>query len=157
MEFRTDFQTRNCELSDGYTFVGYIEPEDRLHDGLMFEYRRMLFEDVVEMDSASQRLEDRGEPKQAERLKAATISKHIKRWSEVDENGKMREVSADNLRHIGLIPFRRLTRIVAGSDPSDEMPGSPIVGEGDSIDKTIAKFHEKAGVSTDATGGDVGN
>lgn len=106
--------TRNI-INDGFTLPGRIEPVERLHEGLDFEYRPMLQEqfEVLE-DQITKR-----QPGAAVRLMCAAVAQALASWSEVDESGKPVPISEEAVRRLQPMLLIRLYRIVSGRDASD--------------------------------------
>lgn len=107
-------------INDGYTRQGYIEAVPRLHDELVFEYRPMIPEEVEQLNAAL----DRTIPVQTIHRVAAAVLKHLKSWSEVDEEGKPVPLSFDAIRRLPYPMLSNVRRIIEGTMPSDLRPGA---------------------------------
>ncbi len=142
VEFRADHKTSNL-LSEGFVKVGNIAPVTLLHEGLLFEYRPMLGEEVLAVDDAQDRLREQGEPEKSLHLVCAAIAKHIAKWSETGP------VSVDTVRRLPLPLIRRVHRIIAQTEPSDPQEGAPI-GTHDSVSRLVDDLTREAkGVESD--------
>jgi hypothetical protein len=108
-------------IRDGQTRKFHIKPETNLHEGLTGEYRPMLPEQVMRLESEVEkvRVNDAG----GESLAIAdALQRHVTSWSEVDEKSKAVPVDFDALRRLPLTLLRALHFIVAGVRASDPIP-----------------------------------
>jgi hypothetical protein len=114
-------QTRN-RIVQGYTRKGYIAPREGIHEGLEFTYEPMLPQTVSRLDDAIEK--EQGE-KQALVI-ARELARHMKEWSEIDENGKPVPIDTENVRRLPFILHNTLHQIMAGILASDTPTNQPM-------------------------------
>lgn len=105
--------TKNI-IRDGQTRRGRIDEEPGLHEGLAFEYRPSLPEEVEQIESAAQK----EKPKDGVRLIAAYMAERLVEWSESDG-----DPSFENVRRLPFDLFNKLYKVLVGmraTDPIEE-------------------------------------
>jgi hypothetical protein len=114
-------KTKNL-IRDGQTRRGFVAPAvDGLHEGLDFEFRPMLAEQVEQTEDEYERADT---PRDGILLLAGRIADHLVSWSEVDDSG---ERLAPRFEFVRLLPhplMRRVYRVLTRQDASDEPPKS---------------------------------
>ncbi len=147
-------------MDDGYTKSGYIARPDGfdadLHEGLDFQFRPMLVQETEELVHAMNRLVVSGEPVKATLLEALNLSKRIVSWSEVDKNGKPREITLDSVRSLPPTLYRRVRNIIAGVAGSDPRPNQATNAPQTDLEKEL-DLALKGKPPVDAVEGDVKN
>jgi hypothetical protein len=114
-------KTRNRIPKDGYTRRGYIPPVKGLHEGMTFDYRLMLPEQVELLGDAMKGKSG----KESTLLVAAAIAEQIANWSEVegvDGAEKAVPVSTNAIRSLPRPLLLDLRDIVQGVMASAEPP-----------------------------------
>lgn len=132
-------------IDDGYTKPGFIAPEDRLHQGLSFEYRPMLPEEADAVDEVIVK-----QPAQeSHKVIRAALRNHLVSWDEKDKSGKALSIELDHVRRLPPRLFNKLYRIVSGQIASDDLPDASPDQERDYVQALL----ESAG--TDKSPGQV--
>ncbi len=108
-------------IRDGYTRKAYIEPVERLHEELRFDYRPMLGEEVETIEQAVGNAESKAK---GNLIACHSLAKQIQSWSEVDEIGEAVPVSAENVRRLQPTLRIVLYLIVSGARATDPIPSS---------------------------------
>jgi hypothetical protein len=110
-------QTRNV-IRDGMTKRGRIDPVERLHDAMEFEYRPMLAaERELLADAVS-----RAKPDEGFYLIADAIADHLESWSEVDGKDKPVDPNFEAVSRLSETLAYKLYGIVGGFAPSARLP-----------------------------------
>lgn len=128
-------QTRNV-IRDGMTRRGRIDPIERLHDALEFEYRPMLAVEVEDVGNAI----ERATAAESINLTAAAIADHLVSWSEVGENDKEIPPEFENIVRLSFTLLNKLYMILAGASPSALIPDATPEEQSE----YILKLHERA-------------
>ena len=126
-------QTRNV-IRDGMTRRGRIDPVERLHDALEFEYRPMLAAEVEDVGNAI----EKATAAESTNLTAAAIADHLVEWSEVDEKEKQIPPTFENVARLSFSLLNKLYMILAGASPSALIPNSTP----DEQSEYILKLHQ---------------
>lgn len=107
-------------IPDGYTIRAGIEPVERLHSGLRFEFRPMTPRQV------SQYLTEKtgATASQDKAIQAKFIENHVSEWNLTSGDGKQLPVSKDAvLDHMNPAVSVELFEIIAGFNPASEIAG----------------------------------
>lgn len=106
-------------IRDKATKKGYIEPVPGIHEGLDFEYRPMIPEQVEAMHD---RISQTKIPGESMRIIAAQMSQSLTAWSEVDENGNARPIELATVSRLPRPLLLDVKGIVSGMQASDLRP-----------------------------------
>ena len=116
-------QTSNT-IEDGYTRGGYIEPIPRLHQGMYFEYRPMLPEEVADFHVAIDRAAATG-GRGTNGVICQRLADHIKAWSEVQpKSGEKLPIKAETIKRLPPALLMDLRGIVQGSRATNLPPNA---------------------------------
>lgn len=101
--------TKNI-IRDGQTRRGRIDEEPGLHEGLSFQYRPSLPEEVEQIEAAAQK----EKPKDGVRLIAAFCADRLVDWSEADGDPNF-----ENVRRLPFDLFNKLYKVLVGMRATD--------------------------------------
>lgn len=110
-------------IADGYTQQAYLEPIERLHDGLRFSFRPVTVEESSEFLASLAG----NTPKRQEQLTARLLVKKVAGWNLLypsghANEGKPVERTEANFLKLNRRLSSRLTNVVLGIEPWDEDP-----------------------------------
>lgn len=106
-------KSRNVILKDGFTLSAKVAGVPGHYDAMEFDFRPMLQEDFEEIDEKATAMPG----KMRTVAIAEELSRRVKAWSEVDEDGKPVPINATTMRRHPLLT--KIYRIVARLEPYD--------------------------------------
>ncbi len=110
--------TRNV-IRDKATKKGYLAPVEGIHEGLEFEFRPMIPEQV---EALHDRIAQTKIPGESMRLIAAAMVLQLVTWSEVDDNGGPRPIDLGTVSRLPRPLLLDMKGIITGVAASDLKP-----------------------------------
>jgi len=112
----------SSRIKKGIVRRGFIKPVERLHEGLAFDFRPMLPEEVFALDveCINRRQKD---PKEYYRFLARALATRLHKWSE-QEDDKPLAITGENVASLPISILDRLRAIVCLNEPTDEPPSA---------------------------------
>lgn len=111
-------------IIDGYTKRAHVKPLEGIHQGLTFEYRPMLPEEVEDLDALDGKHRDN--PKEHQLAIAKMIAAKMSKWDEEGANGETVTITGEAMRRMPPALAVQIRQIVMGFRASDPNPnGTP--------------------------------
>lgn len=109
-------------IPDGYTESGVIQERPRIHPAVKIKWRPMLIETYCLYERAVE--EHRGYDLRLI-LAKEVICKHLVQWDLKGADGRIPEITVDNVLRLKPALFNALTRIISGEEAALPDPKSP--------------------------------
>lgn len=120
MSVNGDVMSNECAfIDDGYTVTGYIARRPGLHPAITFEFRAMT---QPECARAKHHLNNARTPEEGEGHAAGVIAKRLVSWDIKKRDGKMVDITQENVIRVQPMAFYDMWCQVLGVRGPDAMP-----------------------------------